>query len=206
MLPRARKHQLLVQEVGDELVVYDQERHQVHRLNRTAALVWRHCDGQTTVAELAALLATESNLPADEELAWLALRQLEKADLLQQPPTRPAGGTRVTRRQLLAKLGRTAAVALLVPVVMTIVAPTPAMAQTTVGGQTPIPQQTCQGRNPTAGCGGAPCQDVGGICGSIPDPNIPNMNTCDCINRPTGSPCSGNAYCASGTCNNGTCT
>jgi hypothetical protein len=134
MRPQARQDQLLMREVGDELVVYDQERHRAHRLNRTAALVWRHCDGQTTVAELAELLHHEFNLPANEEVIWLALDRLEKAHLLQERLPRSTKAAGVSRRQVMRRLGRTAAVALL-PVVATLVAPTPAMAQTVQPGQ-----------------------------------------------------------------------
>src|SRR2546423_15689116 len=42
--PRARDARLVIQELPDELLVYDLERHRAHSLNRTAALVWRHCD------------------------------------------------------------------------------------------------------------------------------------------------------------------
>jgi hypothetical protein len=47
---------LLAQDVGDELVVFDERRYVAHRLNRTAAAVWRLADGQRTIADLAASL------------------------------------------------------------------------------------------------------------------------------------------------------
>jgi hypothetical protein len=134
MLPTARRDGLLIQEIGEELVIYDQESHHVHRLNQTAAVIWRHCDGQTPVADLVALLHRELGLLSNEELVRLALDHLEKAGLLKEPLARPAGAARPSRRQLLRKLGRMAAVALLVPTVMTIVAPTPAMAQSGTNG------------------------------------------------------------------------
>ena len=52
-LPRMREQGLVVDDLPDEVLVYDLDRHQAHCLNRTAALVWRHCDGQTTVKEIA---------------------------------------------------------------------------------------------------------------------------------------------------------
>ena len=55
LMPRARQIELHVEELPDETLVYDLERHKARCLNRTAALVWRHCDGQTGVAEVAAL-------------------------------------------------------------------------------------------------------------------------------------------------------
>ncbi|MCS6860092.1 MAG: PqqD family protein [Abditibacteriales bacterium] len=128
MLPEARKDKLLVQDVGDELVVYDQERHRAHRLNRTAAFVWRHCDSQKTAAEVAALLESELNVPANEELVWWTLNRLDKARLLQEPLAQPAEAASISRRQVVRKLGLVGGLALLLPVVTSIVAPTPAMA------------------------------------------------------------------------------
>jgi prepilin-type processing-associated H-X9-DG protein len=155
MLPQARKNRLVVQDVGEELVVYDQERHQAHRLNRAAALVWRHCDGQTSVADLTALLAGEVQLPDDQHVANLALRQLEKAHLLEERVERADVEARVSRRDVVRKLGLTGGLTLLLPTVASIVAPTPAMAQYAVAGTCGTPlvtettctcqQGTCQG-------------------------------------------------------------
>ena len=39
--PKARQEGLLVQEVPDEVLVYDTASHKAHCLNRTAAVVWR---------------------------------------------------------------------------------------------------------------------------------------------------------------------
>ncbi|MBV9851282.1 MAG: PqqD family protein [Armatimonadetes bacterium] len=125
MTPEARQDQLLVQKVGDELVVYDQQHHRVHRLNKTAALVWRHCDGRTGVAELAALLQSESGLPADEEVVRLALARLAKTRLLRDECPEAKS---ITRRQVIRRLGLAGAMTLLLPVVTSIIAPTPAMA------------------------------------------------------------------------------
>jgi hypothetical protein len=113
-----------------ELVVYDQKRHRVHILNRTSALVWRHCDGQTTVADMATLLHSELNLPADEEVVWLALRKLERAHLLRERLMRPAGAAGITRLEAIRKLRVAGIAAVLLPVVTSIVAPTPASAAT----------------------------------------------------------------------------
>ena len=49
-LPAARTSGLVVRELAEETLVYDEERHRAHCLNRTAALVWRHCDGKTPVS------------------------------------------------------------------------------------------------------------------------------------------------------------
>jgi hypothetical protein len=129
MEPCARQEQLLVEEAGDELVVYDQERQQAHRLNRTAALVWQNCDGKRTAAQMAALLQKELNPEADEALVWVTLDRLSGSNLLQGPLQRSREQARASRRQFVRKVGMVGALSLLIPVITTIVAPTPAQAQ-----------------------------------------------------------------------------
>ena len=72
MKPHARKEGLVVKELPDELLVYDLERHRAHCLNPTAALVWKHSDGQTSVEEIATLLHAELEAHAlFNNLTWL---------------------------------------------------------------------------------------------------------------------------------------
>jgi hypothetical protein len=132
-LARSPENNLLVRELERELLVYDLARHRAHCLNRTAALVWQGCDGRSTVADLGRRLEAELAIPGGEGAVWLALRQLRRAHLLVEPvdpPAAPEGSTRrCTRRQAARRLGLAAAA--LLPLVTSIVAPTPAMAATT---------------------------------------------------------------------------
>lgn len=125
MFPQARKENVLVQEIGSELIIYDQECHRAHRLNPSAALVWNNCNGQTSIVELSKLLQSRFGLPPDEEVAWLALDRLEKANLLQVPVEAATG---LSRRKLLRKLGLVGALSLVLPTVTSMVVPTPALA------------------------------------------------------------------------------
>lgn len=129
MNPSARTNGLFTVEVGDDLLVYDQDRVKAHALNPAAALVWRHCDGHTSIAELTILLQRELGLPADENVVWLALDRLERAHLLVEHVPRPLNAGRQTRRQVVQKLGLAGGLALLLPIVESITAPAPAMAQ-----------------------------------------------------------------------------
>ena len=90
LMPLARQDELVVEELQDETLVYDLKRHKARCLNRTAALVWQHCDGQTTVTELAALLEEQLATPTDETVVWMALDRLGRAHLLSEPVTLPA--------------------------------------------------------------------------------------------------------------------
>ncbi len=121
-----------VESLGDELCVYDWQQKKVHTLNATAATVWNMCDGQTSPSEMAAELArrTEGLTPAQaEEVVWLTLKKLERAGLLQAPVVKASGRRVLTRREMLATLG---AVALALPTVHSIVAPSPIQAQSPV--------------------------------------------------------------------------
>ncbi len=165
LMPLAREDELVVEELPDETLVYDLKRHKANCLNRTAALVWRRCDGQTTVAEMAALLENEVGIPADEAVVWMALDRLGKVHLLREQITLPADRSEYSRRAVLRTIGRAAGIALFLPVVESIVAPTAAHAQTCISalecaartqpncGNTPIcnePLKCCREHQSTA--------------------------------------------------------
>ena len=134
-LPLARKAELLVRAVNEELLIYDLERHKAHCLNRTAALVWGQCDGKATVAEVARLVGEKLETPLDEETIRSALSQLDRAGLLQGRITQADNARRLSRRQAMRRLGVAAAAT--VPIVTTIVAPRAAEAGTcTPAGET----------------------------------------------------------------------
>jgi hypothetical protein len=156
-VPRARKSQLVTREVAGELLVYDRNSNQAHCLNRTAALVWTHCDGITTVAEMAQLLEDEMKTPFANEVVWFALGQLRASHLLRDPFVRPARMERMSRRVLVKRLGIAAAVT--VPLVSSIVAPTAAAAATCLPNGTPCTSnaQCCSGNCANNGRGGFDC-------------------------------------------------
>jgi hypothetical protein len=128
MKPVARKNGLVVRELADEVVVYDQERHEAHCLNRTAAVVFRHADGRHDVSELAALLSADG-APGAEGLVEMALAQLGEARLLESAPPPSASEPGLARRDAMLRVGLGAAV--LLPLVTSILAPAPAEAAAT---------------------------------------------------------------------------
>jgi hypothetical protein len=119
--PEARTTNLLTQQLPDELLVYDQDRHKAHCLNSTAAFIWKHCDGQTSVSEMARKLQRETQVAVDEEIVWLGLKQLAGHGLLQERLTLPSRFTAVSRREAIRRIGLVSALA--IPVIMSITAP-----------------------------------------------------------------------------------
>ena len=149
-LARARREDLVVQETPDEVLIYDLKNHKAHCLNETAAFVWNHCDGQTSGTELAALMAKQWNKPVDEGVVWLALKQLSRAELLEERVVPNGDAMRASRRAVLRKLGAAA----MTPLVISLVAPT-----ASAGASVPPVCQTCLKKTASSGnCG---------VCGPI---------------------------------------
>lgn len=152
--PRARREGLVIQELPDEVLVYDRERDKAHCLNQTAALVWGYCDGTTTIPTMARHLERDLNTnKVDEKIVWYALDQLSRDHLLEDkvvPPTLLGG---MSRRQVVQALGVAAVIA--IPLVTSIVAPTPAQAATCLpsGASCSASAQCCSGLCPGAPSG-----------------------------------------------------
>lgn len=152
-VPRARTEGLIVQEMPAgpglpyEVLVYDLEQHEAHCLNETAARVWQHCDGKTTVGEVARRLEEELGAAVDEHVVWYALKQLERFQLLQDRVDAPIEVARISRRELARRVGIAAAVAL--PLIISVAAPTPAAAGSTCSGQYCTTNSDCCPGSPT---------------------------------------------------------
>ena len=123
--PLARREGLIIEEIDNECLVYDTATDKAHCLNRSAATIWRHCDGARTVGELETLLDAQLSRIDTPEVIAHCLAQLEGAHLLvNSPPTLNPART-MSRRELLRKLGiGLATAAVVVPIVSTITAPT----------------------------------------------------------------------------------
>jgi hypothetical protein len=110
---------------GDELHVFDHQQQQAYALNTTSALVWQHCDGQTTPEQLMELLQQNFNVPRAqaEQLTWLALDELGKANLLEAEVARPRPlSSKLTRRQMLTTFATAGVAFALVPMVAPVTA------------------------------------------------------------------------------------
>jgi len=167
-LPQARAEKLLVQELPDEILVYDLTRHKAFCMNKPAAAVWKHCDGQTPVAEIARLAQEELRRPIDEEIVWLALAQLEQASLLRERVSL-VDRREITRRQVLRKIADGVVFAL--PLVTAVTAPTAAQAAsrcnvTSTNCNAATVGCCCSGFTPPRLCVADSSVEDGGVCRS----------------------------------------
>lgn len=143
-IPKARKKGLVIQEMPDEVLVYDLDEHKAHCLNSTAAKVWQACDGEKEIFEIAKLLNNTDSKVA-EDLVWLAIDQLNQNNLLENEVSSKFEG--MTRRDVIKKVGIAAAVSL--PIISILSFPSSALAVTcstsVIGqqGDCPNPGEIC---------------------------------------------------------------
>ncbi len=124
--PMARQTGLVVQDMPGEVLVYDLESNKAHCLNESAAIVWRSCDGASTVEDIVKNFEKTSGGKISEDFVWLAIDQLNSNGLLMGNVDSKFAGQ--SRRDVLKKIGLASIVAL--PVIASLVAPQSAMAAT----------------------------------------------------------------------------
>lgn len=117
--PIARQNGIVVQELTDEVLVYDLDSNRAHCLNRSAAIVWKSCDGNNTVSDI----AMQFDGKVSEDFVWLALEQLNESSLLQNDIAPAFSGK--SRRHVLKAMGLASMVAL--PMIASLVAPSSAL-------------------------------------------------------------------------------
>lgn len=159
--PLGRKDEIVIQEIDGEVLIYDLRNDKAFCLNPTSAAIWKLCDGDKSVAEIADNVAKEFKATNSEDLVWLALDQLKKEKLLE-------GGIDagydhfdgMSRRQVIRKIGMGSAVA--IPIIASLVAPTALLAAVSFCGPTnnlncTAPETACPGAgNPQPAPGGSP--------------------------------------------------
>lgn len=118
LLPTARREGLIVRELPDETLIYDQQTGRGHCLNGIAAFVWKQCDGATTVAALAQAMRRELGIKQAPAALQLALEQLGRRKLLLEPAPALSPSARLARRAVLKSLAAVAAI----PLVLTVAA------------------------------------------------------------------------------------
>ena len=153
--PVARSTDLVVQEVPNEVLIYDINTNKAHCLNKTAAMVWKSCDGKRSVSEIAELVGKETGESVSDDLVWLAIDQLNETNLLEDKVSVDLRGQ--SRRDALKKIGLASMIAL--PIVASLAAPQNALANMSCACVT---TPDC---NPLDGCPTNECDaDLGGLC------------------------------------------
>ena len=169
--PTARKNDIVIQTLEDELLIFDLKLNKAICLNKTSSLVWQFCDGKRTVEEISDQMSKHTKALISEDLVWFGLEQLNKDGLLDEELETSERFAGLSRREVIRKIGLTSMITL--PMIGVVVAPTAAFAQSACTA----PQGGCV--NPGTCCSGT-CS-VSNCC-------VPLTQTCvvpnDCCNNP----------------------
>jgi hypothetical protein len=203
-VPAARSDGLLIEPVGDEIVVYDTQSKQAHCLKPLAAIVFECSDGRATVRDMAKVAEDRLGQGVSEAEVADAVAQLESLGLLQIPlvvlPGTAGNGNGLSRREMLRRVGFAgAAAATATTLVTSIVAPTPAFAASGI-------PPGCPGCNKNPDCTsshccqpGAPGKQCGQGCCVLGN-NSCHLSSCTCVGGTRDG-----LDCLTQTCPGGTC-
>ncbi len=170
-----------MQDLENEVLIYDLTINKAYCLNQTAGLVYQLCDGKRTVAEISDLMSKELKTKVSEDLVWFAIDGLKKDNLLENADELSNHFDGLTRREVVKRVGLASMIAL--PVISAFVAPTAANAASgcvNPGGFAPGTPVTATGtavtcsQNLAAQCcsgllsgGGLNCAPTPCTCGSV---------------------------------------
>lgn len=152
--PIARQNGLVVQEMPDEVLVYDLDTNKAHCLNQSAAFVWRSCDGNKSVGDIVREFEANGTGKVTEDFVWLAIDQLNENGLLANSVAPRFAGQ--SRRQVLKTIGLASMVA--VPIIASLVAPQNALGAVSCSCINPADCATMSSCASTVNCNGS------GVC------------------------------------------
>jgi hypothetical protein len=149
---RFKQKKLIARTIDDELLLFDEETSTAHCLNGIAGEMWMACEQQSCAADVTDFLRIRWP-DTEKEVVWASLSRMAAAGLLEEITEEESIST--SRRDLIRKIGLTAAAVL--PIVVTSVLIPPAAAAASCG---PFLAQ-CGGIHPPC-CSGFHC--VLGVC------------------------------------------
>lgn len=167
--PTSRRADLVVQELNDEIIIYDLITDKAFCLNQTSALVWQFCNGKTSVAEISRKVAKQFDRPPNEDVIWLALEQLKEQNLLDDAENFASQFAGISRREAFRRAGLGTLIAL--PLITTLIAPKAVNAQSVACSGS----CTCSVSNTINLTTGINCRTLGGTS------NCASRLTCDCL-------------------------
>jgi hypothetical protein len=199
--PMSRRNNIVIQELGGEILVYDLRTNRAFCLNETSAMVWQSCDGKKTVSDISRAVTEKLKSNISEDIVWLALNQFKKDNLLADNDDFVTPFDGMNRRQIVKRIGFASIVAL--PLISAVVAPTALHAQS-ANNCGPIGQ--CDGSAVICTC--IPVGAPGGNSNLNPDlcPCVQPGNcsgSCRCGSPCTLQPCPPGESCSLGFCTNG---
>lgn len=145
--PLARQKDIVVQELNEDILVYELKTDKVFCLNATSAAIWQFCNGKNDLAEIVAQFQKQTNQLIPIELVEIALENLNKENLLENYQSKT---DKTSRREMIRKVGLATTVAL--PIITSIIAPSAIHAASCPAGETFCSSNSLFGFPRPAGC------------------------------------------------------
>jgi hypothetical protein len=156
--PKAKFDNLVIQELSDEILIYNLETNKAYSLNETSKLVWQNCDGKKDVSQIALVISKNLKQAVPDDLVWLALDSFKKEGLINFEGDVSSAFAGFNRREAVKRVGLASVVAL--PLIASIVAPTAINAQSGAGA----PVCACVMKSDFDMNGCDPCGNTLGTC------------------------------------------
>lgn len=112
-LPKARTENIVEQNLGREILIYDLLTNKAFNLNETSGVIYKNCDGVTSFEEM------RRKYKYTDDFIYFALDELKRNDLLTRDYESPVAN--VNRREVIRKVGMATMFAL--PVINGFTAP-----------------------------------------------------------------------------------
>jgi hypothetical protein len=119
--PKTKTENIVVQEMENEVLIYDLQTSKAFCLNETSAIIYQLCDGKNSIEQINRSLSQKLQQPIDDKLIWLALDSFKKENLLEQSKEFTVDFNGLSRRQVIKKIGLSSLLAL--PVIVSVVTP-----------------------------------------------------------------------------------
>jgi hypothetical protein len=196
----ARQDGVFAEDIVDEVLIYDTRADMGHALSKTAAVVWRTCEGGATLDEIAEQLIARDladSSDAAAELADTAVAELIEKRLLDTSGIEASAG--VSRRQAMRRMAGIGGAAILGPLIVSAAVPTAAFALSchSTGG-------TCGSSTSHSCCTGYVCSSLtSGTCAACPTTGNPCTSDTACCSSDV---CGGTGTCVTSCKTSGSCT
>jgi hypothetical protein len=119
LLPVARTEDIVIQEVDQEILIYDLKNNKAFCLNETSSIIFQACSKKTSFDEL------KRKHKFSEDIIFLALDELRRENLLAENQQYNSPFAGMSRREAIRKVAFASVAAL--PVIAFLVAPTAVM-------------------------------------------------------------------------------
>lgn len=119
--PTVRFKDIVIQELPDEVLVFDAGSNRLFCLNRTISEVWKLADGSRNIRQISQAMSESFGANVDETFVLFALEELSRENLLVEAVSAAKPEKEVSRRDVLRRIGLASMIAL--PVITAISAP-----------------------------------------------------------------------------------